>query len=145
MLGPENLHSEFLLHLDEKCFKWLRILLLNCLFTKKLPKVWKMAKVIAALKPNKPADKPGSYRPISFLCIPYKLYERLLYNRIKLVIETVLPEEQAGFRPNSCTLDQAALLTEDIETSFDKKLKAGCCVCQSFSYIWHCLASWLDS
>ena len=82
-------------------------------------------KVIAALKPNKPADKPGSYRPISLLYISYKLYLRLIYNRIKPIIKSVLPEEQAGFRPNHCTLDQVALLTEDIEASFNKRLKSG--------------------
>ena len=50
-----------------------------------------------------------------------KFYERLIYNRI----QPVLPKEQAGFRPNRCTIDQVALLTEDIEASFDKKLKSG--------------------
>ena len=54
-----------------------------------------------------------------------QLYGRLIYNRIKPVIESVLPEEQVGFRPNRCTLDQVALFTEDNEASFDKKLKSG--------------------
>ena len=62
------------------------------------------------------SDNPVSNRPIR---------GRLIYNRIKPVIESVLPEEQAGFRPSRCTLDQVALLTEDIEASFDKKLKVG--------------------
>ena len=67
--SPNNLHPEFFLHLDEKSFEWLRILFSNCLSAKKLPKVWKMEKVIATLKPSKPADNPGSYRLISLLCI----------------------------------------------------------------------------
>ena len=91
------MHPEFFLHLDEKCFEWLGILFSNSLSSKTLPKVWKMAIVIAALMPIKPANNPGSYRPISLLCISYKLYERLFY---KPVIESVLPEEQAGLRPN---------------------------------------------
>ena len=85
--GPDNLHPEFFLHLDEKSFEWLRILFPNCLSTRKLPKMWKMAKVSAAIKPNKPADNLGSYRPISLLCIPNKLYKRLIYNRTKPIIE----------------------------------------------------------
>ena len=98
-------------------------------------------KVIAALKPNKPADKPGSYRPISLLYISYKLYLRLIYNRIKPIIKSVLPEEQAGFRPNHCTLDQVALLTEDIEAPFDKRLKSGAVfvdLSAVYNTIWHC-------
>ena len=138
--GTDNLHPEFFLHLDEKCFQWLQILFSNCLSKKKLPKVWKMAKKIAALTPNKPVDNPGWYRPISLLCIPYKLYKRLIYNRIKPVTESVLPEAQAGFRPNSCTLDQVALLNEDIEASFDKKLKAGVVfvdLSAAYDTVWH--------
>ena len=66
---------------------------------------------------------PKSYRPISLLCIAYKLYEHLIYNWIKPVVESVLPKKQAGFRQGRCTLDQVALPTEDIETSFDKRMK----------------------
>ena len=123
--GSDNLHPELFLHVDENCFEWLQILFFNCLSTKKLPKVWKMVKVIDALKPKKTADNPDSYRLISLQYIPYKFYERLIYNRIKPITESVLPEEQAGFRSNRCTLDQVALLTEDTEASFDKKLKGG--------------------
>ena len=99
-----------------------------------------MAKVIAALKPDKPADNPGSYRPISLLCVPYKLYERLIYNRIKLVIESVLPEGQAGFRPNCCTLDHVVFSIENIEALFSKKLNAGIVfvdISAAYDTAWH--------
>jgi len=53
----------------------------------------------------------------------------------------VLPEEQAGFRQNCCTLDQVALLTEDIEVnSFDKKLKTGVVLVDlsaAYDTVWH--------
>ena len=65
-----------------------------------MPKSWKMAKIIAVLKSNKPADSPKSYWPISLLSFTYKLLERLIYSRILPIIELILPEEQAGFRPN---------------------------------------------
>ena len=116
---------EFFLYLHEKGFEWFWILFFNSLTTKKLSKVWNMAKVIAALKANKLADNPGSYGPISMPCIPSKLFERLIYNRIKPVIESVLPKEKAGFQTNHCSFNQVFLFTEDIETSFDKKLEAG--------------------
>ena len=88
---PDNFHPEFFLHLDEKCLKWLWILFLNRLSTKKLPKVWKMAKLIAVLKSNKPGNRLGSYISIRFLCIPYKLYKRLICNPIKSIIKSMLP------------------------------------------------------
>ena len=65
------------------CLEWLRNLLSYSLQSNKLPKIWKIAKVVAVPKPNKPADALGSYHPINLLCVSYKLFERLIYNRIK--------------------------------------------------------------
>ncbi|CAH2068995.1 unnamed protein product, partial [Iphiclides podalirius] len=48
------------------------------------PDDWKQATVIGIRKPNKPANKPSSYRPISLLSCLGKLYERLLLNRLKV-------------------------------------------------------------
>ena len=62
---------------------------------------------------------------MSLLCIPYKIVERLIYNRISPVIDPQLPQEQAGFRPGRSTLDQVAKLTSDIEQAFDGNLKGG--------------------
>ena len=87
--------------------------------------IWRRATVIAILKPNKPKDDPKSCMPISLLCIPYKIVERLIYNRISPVIYPQLPQEQAGFRPGRSTLDQVAKLTSDIEQAFDGNLKGG--------------------
>ena len=103
----------------------------------KVTKVWKTRKVKTELKSNKSADNPDSNRPINLLCIPYKLFERLIYNRIKSVIKSVLPKEQASFRPNHYTLDQVALL----QPSFDKKLKTGVVLVDlsaAYDTIWHC-------
>lgn len=98
-----------------------------------------MAKVIAALKTNEPADIPGNYKPISLPCIMYKLCERLIYNRVKLFIESVLPKEEAGFQTNHCTRDQIALFTEEIEL-FDKKIEPGIVfvnLSAAYDIFWH--------
>ena len=63
--------------------------------------------------------------PISLLCIPCKIVERLIYHRISPVIDPQLPQEQAGLRPGPTTLDQVAKLTSDIEQAFDGNLKGG--------------------
>ena len=60
-----------------------------------------------------------SYGPIPLLCIPYKLIQRVMLTRITLIIECILPPEQAGFRRGRSTLDQVAQITDDIEKSFD--------------------------
>ena len=138
--GPHNIHSEFILHLDDSCLKWLTKLFSTCMEYKKLPKFWKMAKIIAVLKPNKPADWPKSYRPISLFSVTYKLLERLIYNRILPIVESLLPEEQAGFRTNRGTLDQVALLPENIEFAFSKNMKAGTVLVDlsaAYDTVWH--------
>ena len=138
--GVDNLHPEFFLHLHESCIEWLRTFFNFCLKTTKVSKTWKLAKVVAVLKPKKPPDSASSYRPVSLLCVPYKLYERLIYNRIQPITESALPKEQAGFRPGRSSQDQVVLLTEDIECSFDKKLKAGVVLVYlsaAYDTVWH--------
>jgi len=41
---------------------------------------------------------PKSCHPVSLLCIPVRIVERLIYARVKLVIDPLLPQEQAVFR-----------------------------------------------
>ena len=42
-----------------------------------------------------------NYRPISLLYHTYKLYERLILNRVSPLLEQHLIKEQSGFRPGS--------------------------------------------
>ena len=79
----------------------------------------------AILKPKKPADDHKSYRPISLLCITYKLMERIILTRINDTVEAHLPREQAGFRKGRSTTDQIACLVNDIEAAFQRKEKVG--------------------
>ena len=67
---------------------------------------------------------PKSYRPISLLCVPYKILERLIYARLEPLID-LLPKEQGGFRRGKSTVDQVFLLTQNIEDPFQAKKKAG--------------------
>ena len=46
--------------------------------------------MIAIPKPGKDPSSPKSYRPISLLCIPYKLYERLILMRISPLVDEKL-------------------------------------------------------
>ena len=70
-------------------------------------------------------EDPRSYRPISLLCVPYKIFERLIYARVKPLIDPLLPREQAGFRRGRSTVDQVTLLTQSIENAFEAKKMAG--------------------
>ena len=121
--GPDSICPELILHAGAALKSWLRDFLSSCLRRLKIPKIWRRALVVAIPKPGKPVGDPKSYRPISLLCVPYKILERLIYARVEPLIDPLLPKEQAGFRSGKLTVDQAVLLTQNIEDSFEAKKK----------------------
>jgi hypothetical protein len=46
------------------------------------PLLWKFAQIIMVPKPGKPTYEVASYRPISLLTIPSKVFEKLLLKRL---------------------------------------------------------------
>ena len=48
--GVDNLHPEFFLHLHESCTKWLQTFFNSCLKNMRMPKIWKLAKVVCCTK-----------------------------------------------------------------------------------------------
>ena len=138
--GPDDIHPEFILHLRNSTTNWLRLFLTACLTFQAIPNIWRKAKAIGILKQNKPAEQPKSYRPISLLCIPFNLMERLILNRIKHTVEAYIPHEHAVFREGRSTTDQVTLLTEDIEAGFQRKEKCGVVLFDlsaAYGTVWH--------
>ena len=140
-LGPDSICPELIIHAGTALKSWLRGFLSSCLHQLNIPKVWRRALVVAIPKPNKPVEDPKSYRPISLLCVPYKILERLIYARIEPIVDSLLPSEQAGFRHGKSTVDQVVLLTQNIENSFEAKKKAGAVfvdLTAACDTVWHC-------
>lgn len=123
--GFDSVYPEFLTFSGPRTRLWLARFFTNVIALNELPPTFKKAKVIALLKPNKPEDRPDSYRPIALLSVVYKLFERLLYDRIEATIDRVLPPEQAGFRKSRSCEEQVLTLTNHIEEGFQKQLKTG--------------------
>ncbi|XP_076804489.1 uncharacterized protein LOC143448565 [Clavelina lepadiformis] len=95
--GPDSICPELIIHAGAALKSWLNKFLSSCLHTLKLQKIWRKALVVVIPKPMKPIDDPKSYRPISLLCIPFNILERLIYARVEPIIDPLLPQEQAGF------------------------------------------------
>ena len=68
---------------------------------------------------------PKSFRPISLLCHPYKLFERLLLGRLNPVVEPKIIPQQTGFLEGKSTTGQLLNLTQHIEDGFEKRLVKG--------------------
>ena len=112
----------------------------NCFSNLTKPKIWRNATVIAIPKFNKPTDDPKNYRPISLLCVLFKLLERLLLARLEPIIDPHLPDERAGFRRGRSTVHQIVNLTVDIEEAFENGHKAGVILVDltaKYDTVWH--------
>ena len=81
-----------ILHLFNMCWK-----------RHQVPKEWLQSKVISLFKKGSRSD-PQNYRGISLLDTTYKVYARIVNNRLKTITDSLLLEEQMGFRKGrSCS------------------------------------------
>ena len=100
--------------------------MLNIFFMEnKIPTIWGQSKIIAILKPGKDSSIPKNYRPIFLLCHTYKLYERMILNRIAPAIKQHLIKEQAGFRSGKSCTSQLLKLTQDIKDGYEEGMITG--------------------
>lgn len=125
--GYDNIFMEFIKHFGSKTRQWLLKLFNNILNTGQFPKEFKRSKIIAIVKPGKSGKEASDFRPITLLSIPYKLFERMILNRIESKIDELIPLEQAAFRKNRGSVEQVLALTTHIENGFHKGLKTFVC------------------
>ncbi|XP_030847026.1 uncharacterized protein LOC115926449 [Strongylocentrotus purpuratus] len=123
--GLDDIRTEQIKHFGHNTQEWLLSLFDNCVTLSQLPKIWRKARVIAILKPGKDPNEAKSYRPISLLCHLFKLFERLILNRLGPVTEQHLIPEQAGFRPGRSCTGQVLNLTQHVEDGFEKNEPTG--------------------
>ena len=123
--GLDDVLVEQIKHFGPGARRWLLDMVNKCVSSNKIPKMWRKARVIALLKPGKDPAIPKSYRPISLLCHLYKLFERLLLNRIASFVDDHLIPEQAGFRPGKSSTGQLLNLTQFIEDGFENRKITG--------------------
>ena len=109
--GPDGISYQHLKHLGPHAIRALTDIFNYSLAHNSIPNIWKLAKIVPILKPNKPPTEPASYRPISLLCNPSKILERLVLNNITPHIP--LSPTQHGFRPQHST---STLLTNITQT-----------------------------
>ena len=72
-MGRDKIPPEFLKYSGDNFRNWLRRFFSLCLQRLVIPQIGRKASVVAILKFKKPVDDPKSCRPISFLCVPFKV------------------------------------------------------------------------
>ncbi|KAE9421035.1 hypothetical protein Angca_002157, partial [Angiostrongylus cantonensis] len=86
----------------------------------KVPTQWKTSKTMLLFKKGDLHDI-GNYRPIWLLSVVYKLFTRVILNRIDSTMDEGQQCEQAGFRKGFSTMDHIHTITRLIEVSREYK------------------------
>ncbi|KAE9413031.1 hypothetical protein Angca_003806, partial [Angiostrongylus cantonensis] len=81
---------------------------------------WKTSKTLLLFKKGDLHDV-GNYCPICLLSVVYRLFTRVILNRIDRTLNEGQPCEQAGFRKGFSTMDHIHALTGLIEVLLEYK------------------------
>ncbi|KAK6737296.1 hypothetical protein RB195_019782 [Necator americanus] len=119
--GPDRIRPEYLKSLPPVLINTLARLFTRNLSECKVPKQWKTSKTVLLYKKGDPHDI-GNYRPICLVSVIYKLFTRVILNRIEKVLDEGEPCEQAGFRKGFSTIDHIHTVSKLIEVSREYKM-----------------------
>ncbi|KAE9419649.1 hypothetical protein Angca_009809, partial [Angiostrongylus cantonensis] len=113
--APDRIRSEHLENLPPVLVNTLARLFARYLSECKVPTQWKTIKTVLLFKGD--LHDIGSYRPICLLSVVYKLFIRVILNRIDRTLDEGQPCEQAGFRKVFSTMDHIHTIARLIEVS----------------------------
>jgi hypothetical protein len=106
------------------------------------PVTWKFAQIVMLPKLGKPVNEASSYRPISLLPIPSKIFEKLLLNRARNdtdILDTIT-DCQFGFREHHSTIQQTHRIVNKIAANLEGKQHCTAAfldIVQAFDKFWH--------
>ena len=110
--GPDNIPPEVFkcCDFDEICLQFCN----DALTKNDKPDLWSFMNIIPVPKSGD-LSNTNNYRGISLICIVAKIYNRMILNRIRSVIDLKLRINQNGFRPGRSTVAQILTLRRIIE------------------------------
>ncbi len=88
-----------------------------------MPDDWKKAIIVPLYKGKGSRNECGSYRGISLLSVPGKVYGRIVTKRLMEVTEGKVGEEQGGFRKGRGCVDQIFAMERLVEEYLGKNKK----------------------
>lgn len=112
--GPDKIPNEMLKGTLEEISPVLTKLFNEILQTRLIPEEWTECHIILLHKKG-PRDEIGNYRPISLISNIYKVFAKVILERISLVLNENQPVEQAGFRKDFSTIDHIHTIKQLIQ------------------------------
>ena len=119
--GVDEITPEMLKAGGNEILIWFKRLANVCMNEGEVPKDWQRSIIVPLYKGKGDKTECGSYRGISLLSVPGKLYSRILIDRARSVTENVLEEEQSGFRKGRGCVDQVYALRSILEKMNEKQ------------------------
>jgi hypothetical protein len=120
--GIDGVMTEQIKKLCPKIKKWLLNMFNSCIKTDSIPTEWLKSHIVALLNPEKAPTDTSNLRPMLLLCHTYKMFERMVLNRINHKIDGKFIKQQAGFSTGKSCTGQILNLVEKIEKSYENKV-----------------------
>ena len=118
--GIDGIPIEFYKEFIDIIKKDLQKIFNEILFTnKKTPKTWNQA-IITLIPKKGDIDYLKYWRPISLLCIDYKILTKIVANRLKYILPDIISTEQNCSIPNRTIFDNLFLIREIISYARQK-------------------------
>ncbi|KAH7684588.1 protein F43G9.7 [Aphelenchoides avenae] len=120
--GPDGITAEMLKKGGHLLWKRIAKLFTLCLRTRRIPLKWKESRTVLLHKKGDTEDLKN-YRPICLLPVIYKLFTKVVLNRITEQLDAAQPPEQAGFRSGFSTSDHMQTLNQIQERARERGMR----------------------
>ena len=118
--GVDGITSEMLKCGGEAVLEWLTRVCRVCVSREKVPNDWVRAIIVPLYKGKGDRNECKNYRGISLLSIPGKVYGRILIERVRVLTEGMIGDEQCGFRSGRGCVDQVFVMKQMSEKFYGK-------------------------
>ncbi|XP_030025374.2 uncharacterized protein LOC115443910 [Manduca sexta] len=112
--GPDKITNEVLKGTLEELVPILTKIFNGILRSGYIPEQWEISHIILIHKKGQ-KDDIGNYRPISLTSNIYKIFSKIILDRISSTLDENQPKEQAGFRKNYSTIDHIHTVKQVME------------------------------
>ncbi|CAH2091439.1 unnamed protein product [Euphydryas editha] len=121
--GPDEITNEILKGTLESVVPLLTKIYNDILLSGYIPEQWETSHIVLIYKKGLKEDI-GNYRPISLMTNIYKVFSKIILDRISTTLDENQPMEQAGFRKNFSTIDHIHTVKQIVEkyNEFNKPL-----------------------
>jgi hypothetical protein len=117
--GADGINIKHLKHLGPIALEFLTNLYSTTVNTNEIPQIWKLAKIVPILKPDKDPGQGTSYRPISLLSPIAKTLEKIV---LPYITENIPNQEhQHGFKTKHSTTTALHNINNTIIQGFNRK------------------------